>query len=99
VTFVIHNGGELTHGFEMELEDRDRSGPGGGDRFKVETETFGPGETVRLDLDLEPGLYKIECFVADHDDLGMEVLLEVREDAPLLRPDGPAGDAVAGRVW
>ena len=85
---MIHNGGELTHGFEMEAEDGDRSGPGGGDddRFKVETETFGPGETVRLDLDLTPGLYKIECFVANHDDLGMEVLLEVREDAPLQRP-------------
>lgn len=96
VTFTIHNGGELTHGFEMELED-DSSGPGGGDRFKIETETFGPGETIRLDLDLEPGLYKIECFVANHDDLGMEALLEVREDAPLVRPEGSAGDTVAIR--
>lgn len=95
VTFVVHNGGKLVHGFEMESEsgDDDNSGPGGGDQdgFKVEANTFEPGETIELDLDLAPGQYKIECFVANHDDLGMEILLEVRADAPKVRQESAAG--------
>ena len=102
VTFVVRNGGKLVHGFEMEAEgpDEDNSGPGGGgddDGFKIETNTIDPGQSIRFDLDLAPGLYKVECFVANHDDLGMEIMLEVRKDAPLVRQDvgGGAGDAVA----
>jgi len=91
VTFVVKNGGRLVHGFEMELEDEGGSnrGPGGGgddDEFKIESATFGPGDTIRIKMDLPPGLYEVECFVADHDDLGMRAFLEVREDAPLVRP-------------
>ena len=90
VTFVVHNGGTMVHGFEMEIENVD-------DGFKVETQTFGPGETVTLDLDLAPGLYKVECLIDGHDDLGMEALLEVRPDAPKVRVSGPstAGSAVS----
>ena len=44
-----------------------------------------PGETARLALDLHPGLYKVECLVDGHDDLGMEGFLEVRTDASLVR--------------
>jgi plastocyanin len=98
VTFVVRNGGKLVHGFEMEAEGRDSSGPGSGDEgFKIERPTFGPGETIRVRLNLAPGVYKIECFVANHDDLGMEALLEVRRDAPKVRqaPAGGTGDAVA----
>jgi plastocyanin len=100
VTFVVRNGGKQVHGFEMELElNEDSSGPGSGgdDGFKVEEPTFDPGETIRVDLDLETGLYKVECFVANHDDLGMEALLEVRPDAPKVRqqPAAEGGDAVA----
>lgn len=94
VTFVIRNGGALVHGFEMEIEG-DSSGPGSGDGFKIETETFDPGETLRVDLDLAPGLYKVECFVADHDDRGMEALLEVRPDAPRVRERSAAPDGVS----
>jgi plastocyanin len=100
VAFVIHNGGKLVHGFEMQSEDggdSSGSGSGGGDRFKVETRTFGPGETIRLKVDLAPGLYKVECFVANHDDLGMEVLLEVRPNAPLVRQRTAAGNEVEMR--
>jgi plastocyanin len=91
VVFVIRNAGELTHGFEMRI-DADRSGPGGGgdDEFKIETETFRSGDTVRVETDLPPGRYEIECFVADHDDRGMRAFLEVREDAPLVTPSQPA---------
>jgi plastocyanin/uncharacterized cupredoxin-like copper-binding protein len=98
VTFVVHNGGELVHGFEMEIEGEDSSGPGSGDEgFKIERPTFEAGETIRVRLDLAPGIYKVECFVGNHDDLGMEALLEVSPDAPKVRqePAGGAGDAVA----
>jgi plastocyanin len=84
VTFVISNRGTMSHGFEIEA-DEDSSGHGGGDdRHKVESHLLAPGETVRLRLDLPPGVYKIECLVDGHDDLGMESLLEVRAGAPLV---------------
>lgn len=99
VTFVIRNGGAEVHGFEMEIEGGDSSGSGSGDDdgFKIERPTFGPGETIRVRMNLAPGVYKVECFVANHDDLGMEALLEVSPNAPLVRraPSGGSGDAVA----
>lgn len=94
VTFVIRNGGALVHGFEMEIgEAGGHSGSGhsgGGDRFKVEGPAFGPGESIRIPLDLAPGVYEIECFVAEHDNMGMRATLVVRRDAPLVRVDPKA---------
>ncbi len=101
VTFVIRNGGALVHGFEMEIEERgdhSGSGHGGGDRYKVEGPAFGPGDTVRIPLDLAPGVYEIECFVAEHDDRGMRATLIVRPGAPLVRvsePTAPDGVEIA----
>jgi plastocyanin len=46
-------------------------------------------------MNLPAGLYKVECLVPGHDDLGMEGFLEVRDDAPLARS---AGDASADAV-
>jgi plastocyanin len=90
VTFVIRNGGKLTHGFEIKSESDggSNSGPGGGgdDEFKIESAAFGPGDTIRVEATLPPGLYEIECFVAEHDDLGMRAFLDVREGAPLVKP-------------
>ena len=98
VTFVIRNGGSLVHGFEMEIEEAgDHSGSGhsgGGDRFKVEGQVFGPGESVEIPLDLAPGVYEIECFVAEHDDMGMRATLVVRPGAPLVRAEATAPDRV-----
>ena len=95
VTFVVRNRGELVHGFEIESEeDGDNSGHGhgdDGDRFKLEGPAFGPGETVRLPANLAPGVYEIECFVAEHDDRGMRATLVVRRGAPLVRADRQAG--------
>lgn len=82
VTLIVHNAGRLTHGFEMKLHG---SGSGG-DRWKIETRTFRAGETLRVEADLPPGTYEIECFVADHDSKGMRASLEVRPDAPLVAP-------------
>jgi plastocyanin len=75
----------MPHGFEMEREDDDdSSGSGSGDDGdKVETRFLEPGESVEVELDLEAGVYKLECNVEGHDDMGMEMLMEVRPDAPL----------------
>jgi plastocyanin len=92
VTFVVRNGGALVHGFEIEIEERgDNSGPGSShdDGLKLEGPAFGPGETVRLHADLAPGVYEIECFVAEHDDMGMRATLVVRPGAPLVRVESP----------
>lgn len=84
VTFVIHNRGTMDHGYEMELEGGDSSGPGSGDLFEAESEVVRPGETTRMTVTLGPGLYEIECLVDGHDDMGMEGVLEVRAGAPLV---------------
>ncbi len=99
VTFVVTNGGALVHGFEMEIEgeEGDSSGPGSGDGFKIERPSFDPGQTIEVDMNLGPGIYKVECWVDNHDDLGMEILLEVRDDAPKVRQQtaGAGGDQVS----
>ena len=94
VTFVVRNGGRLVHGFEMEIEGRDSSGPGSGEGFKFEGPAFGAGETLRFPMTLAPGVYEIECFVAEHDDMGMRATLVVRPGAPLAHVEPEAPDAV-----
>jgi plastocyanin len=92
VTFVIRNGGALVHGFEIEGEeddDGDNSGSGNGE-LKLEGPEFGPNDVVRIRADLPPGIYEIECFVAEHDDRGMRTTLVVTTDAPLVRKEGGA---------
>lgn len=88
VTFVVHNRGTMGHGFEMELEG-ESSGPGSGELFKAESELVQPGESTRVTVTLLPGLYEIECLVDGHDDMGMEGVLEVRADAPLVEVRAP----------
>jgi len=84
VTFVIHNRGTVPHGFEIELEG-ESSGHGSGDLFKAETELLQPGESTRMRVNLSHGVHKIECLVEGHDDMGMEDLLDVSADAPLVK--------------
>jgi uncharacterized cupredoxin-like copper-binding protein len=101
VTLVVHNGGKLVHGFEMKFEGEggDHSGHGGGDdEFKLEEPTFGPDDTIRIKANLPAGVYEIECYVANHDALGMRAFLEVRQDAPLVRPkaEEPGQVAISG---
>lgn len=97
VTFRIRNGGTRVHGFEIEAEGGDSSGHGSGDGLKAETNTLQPAQTTTLTLDLAAGVYKVECLVNGHDDLGMEALLEVRPDAPLVKAQPVAPNAVAIR--
>ncbi|MGH2828249.1 MAG: plastocyanin/azurin family copper-binding protein [Actinomycetota bacterium] len=94
VNFVLDNRGTMNHGFEIEL-DGDNSGHGSGDLFKAETELIGPGESTNLVMELPPGIYKIECLVDGHDDMGMEGLLEVRGDAPLKKVTSGAPDRIS----
>jgi plastocyanin len=83
--FVVTNRGTMPHGFEIEREDGDdSSGSGSGDdQDKLETRILQPGESVEVELKLSEGVYKLECNVEGHDDMGMEMLLEVSGDAPL----------------
>ena len=77
---------------------RHGSGHGGGGRdgrLKIESALIRPGETVHLRVNLGPGTYEIECYVSNHDDLGMRNVLEVRADAPLTRPQPSAQTANA----
>jgi len=96
VTFVVHNGGKLIHGFEMKQEDEGGHGGhgGGDDRFKVEAPRFGPDDTIRIKANLPEGVYEIECYVANHEALGMRTTLVVRKGAPLVKP----AQAAAGTV-
>ena len=97
VTFVIVNRGTMAHGFEIELEG-ESSGHGSGDLFKSESELLQPGESTRMTVDLAPAVYKIECLVDGHDDMGMEGFLAVEAGAPLVKekpkpqPGSPTSD-------
>ena len=84
VTFVIHNRGTMGHGYEVELEG-ESSGHGSGALFKAESRLLRRGETTRMTVTLPPGVYKIECLVDGHDDMGMEGTLEVSRNAPLTK--------------
>lgn len=98
VTFVIENRGTVAHGFEIELEG-ENGGHGSGDLFKAESRLLQPGEVTRMTVNLQPAVYKIECLVDGHDDLGMEGPLDVRPDAPLVKetaPSRPDGVSIAG---
>lgn len=98
VTFVIRNGGALIHGFEIKGEeegDDDHSGSGSGE-LELEGPEFGPNDVLRIRADLPPGIYEIECFVAEHDDRGMRTTLTVTADAPLVREEG--GDTAPDEV-
>jgi hypothetical protein len=72
VTFEVTNGGDTVHGFEV-------AGPG----MDEEIEGIPPGETRTLQVDLQPGTYRVYCPVADHGQKGMELPLKVlpREEA------------------
>lgn len=93
VTFVVTNRGKVVHGFELDT----RGAGHDGDDEDVETRTLRPGETARVTVDLTAGSFEFECFVGDHDDLGMRGILSVRADAPLLAPPAASTNSVAIR--
>jgi plastocyanin len=96
VTFAVENRGTVAHGFEIEAEEgrEDNSGPGSSDGFKAETRLLQPAQRQRLTVSLAPGVYKFECIVDGHDDLGMEGLLTVRRGAPFVLDERSDAKAV-----
>jgi plastocyanin len=82
VTLVVTNRGKFRHGFEIQRAGRHQARDD--DDEELETDKLEPGESARLTLDLEPGVYEIECFVSHHDEKGMVGTLTVRADAPLV---------------
>ena len=70
-TFEIMNEGSVEHNFEIENEQME----------KMLVSPIAPGATATMTVDLEPGTYEVYCPVADHEDRGMELMLEVTEPA------------------
>jgi plastocyanin len=92
VTFVVANRGKQRHGLVIRSLGSDDTIS---DDDKVKTVRLEPGKTTRVTVDLAPGKYMIECFVSHHDERGMRLILDVREDAPLVTPPRPSGRTVA----
>ncbi len=93
VTLIVRNIGQRAHRLEMKPHG---SGSGtGGDRRRIETRTFRPGEVLRIEAVLRAGSYEIEESLEDgHSSLRGS--LEVRADAPLVRAS--PGAAAPGTV-
>ena len=66
VTFVLRNEGRFAHDFHVE-------GPG----VEAHAAKFSPGRTVRLEVSLQEGEYKISCPLSNHDQRGMHGTLIV----------------------
>jgi len=60
VTFVLRNAGRFAHNFHVE-----------GNGVDTTANKFSPGATVRLELTLQEGKYKISCPLSNHDERGM----------------------------
>jgi plastocyanin len=60
VTFVLRNEGRFAHNFHVE-------GPG----VDAHAEKFSPGRTIRLEVALQEGEYKLSCPLSNHDQRGM----------------------------
>lgn len=70
-TFQITNAGDMPHSFEVE---------GQGIEAKLDN-PLPPGGTGTLQVDLQPGRYKVYCPVADHEEKGMSMPLVVTPPA------------------
>lgn len=66
-TFEVTNTGTEEHNFEIEGQGIERE-------FDAALQ---PGETETMQVDLEPGTYRVYCPVADHAEQGMEFDLTV----------------------
>ena len=65
---VAPNAGRLTHNVRVV-----RQGPDDAEAPRVGldgTRTAQPGESVPVTIDLRPGEYRVDCTIANHDDLG-----------------------------
>lgn len=67
VSFVVTNNGGIDHNFEIE-------GEGIEEEFAADLKA---GETQTLELNLQPGTYKVYCPVSNHEGQGMTTELTV----------------------
>ncbi len=93
VTLIVHNTGHRAHRLEM----KPHGSGSGGDRRRIETRAFRPGETLRVEADLVAGSYEIEDSLAD-DSSDVRGSLEVRTDAPWPRTSPGAATPGAVRI-
>jgi uncharacterized cupredoxin-like copper-binding protein len=68
-TFSVTNNGTTEHNFEIE---------GQGIESVFDTNLV-PGETLTMEVDLQPGTYEVYCPVGNHREQGMETELTVTE--------------------
>jgi plastocyanin len=79
VRLVVENQGRLTHNVRVESEPETASDNGGEAPVVFGgTATAQPGETVRAEVPLVPGRYRLTCTIANHDNLGQYGTLVVR---------------------
>ncbi len=69
-TYVFRavNSGDVVHALEIE-----------GEGIEEETEDIEPGESAELEVNLEPGTYKLYCPVGNHEERGMVGTVTVQE--------------------
>lgn len=66
VTFFVENNGSMPHDFSIEVDGEEHKTP-----------LIDPGESVTLEVELEPGTYSYVCTVPGHAMLGMRGSLTV----------------------
>lgn len=66
VTFVLRNEGRFAHDFHVE-------GPG----VDTHADKFSPGRTIRVQVTMQEGEYKVSCPLSNHDERGMHATLIV----------------------
>ena len=66
VTFVLRNEGRFAHDFHVE-------GPG----VDTHADKFSPGRTIRVQVTMQEGEYKVSCPLSNHDERGMHAALVV----------------------
>jgi plastocyanin len=66
--FEAVNSGDTVHALEVE-----------GEGIEEETEDIQPGQSAKLEVELEAGTYELYCPVGGHKEEGMEGTLTVRE--------------------
>lgn len=66
VTFVLRNVGRFAHDFHVE-------GPG----VDTHADKFSPGRTIRVQVTMQEGEYKVSCPLSNHDERGMHATLIV----------------------
>jgi hypothetical protein len=84
VRFIVHNGGSIPHGFEVE-----------GRGLEKEIELIAPGASDTLEVTLKAGHYEIYCPVGgnSHKKLGMDVEFIAADGG--TTPPGMTADAMA----